>query len=282
MFIMEKVNKVLFLILIVVFSCTKSTEEPPITYPSNYNTFVFESTDNTSSTSINKMVIQLNDNGSLKSITTTAISSPYRIVQSFFNSESLCPDSSLIEKTEVTGESNIITEYYQYNENKNISTIVRPMFYQASYLGNDTIKFIYNDQSQILNITEKLITVSQTIRTINREFIYNQHGDITKTISSSPDSNYNVIYTNEFEQYDNNINPINQLYQQCKFPIIPPPISFFPIEYTFMKSNPTEMKLQKFTTMLIEQNYIYNQFGFPIEVMSNWPTFKEKINYSTR
>lgn len=278
---MKKFIPFSLLILVILISCTKNPDVPIIPDPSNYKTFIFESTDTTTSTLINKVEIHLDNNGQLATITTSAnsaTSTTYQYIQTFFYSEQLLPDSSVIEDIDATGTSELYTEYYFYNEDGKIKTMLRPVLLQSFFMGIDTIDFFYDNQNRINLIKEKILSPEGLVTT-TKEFNYNDQGNILKSVTTSTGSNFFTGYTNEFELFDNKINPLYQLYKKCNFPIFNPQYSLSPMEYAFMKNNPMRMKLEMIPMDEIEQSFQYNQFDYPVKITSNWSKYNVNIVY---
>lgn len=268
----------LVFVLINCFSCKKNEELPVELRPPSYGTIIFEPTNSSSSLEYNRLIIQLDKNGQLETLTAISLLSDVILrkkVQTFYYSVNNKIDSAIIEKTDVMGYNDeSYTENYIYNESKKIQQISNK---------NDTLDFEYDELNRINKIIRRYKQIHQdSISIITTQFLYDDQENLSKSIHSST----GVIYPNSHEtifwEFDNKVNPLFYLSKKCNFPLCCFLQGFFPVEYALSTNNLLKMKMGNTTPIEIEQSYIYNQFNYPTKIISNWGNYNLNINYTNQ
>ena len=218
------------------------------------------------------LIIELNNDSTIKSIKTYTFGIGTVCAQTIktfiYQPNSKLPDSSEIETKDWMGITGNFTEKYLY-ENGRIVHVYSPGIGEGENSSPVTYSYLYNQEGKVMN---KISSYSYHQDTLHTNFKFEYIGE---NVSSSTNGSGD---RNKYITFDDKINPLNELFRKCMFPINDEINGLFPPEYLFSENNPIKMKIQ-LNGIAIDQIYKYNQFNYPIEVISNWGYYNIRFYY---
>ena len=263
---MTKKNFIYFLFsLIFIMSCNKQDTE---TIKKDYKKITIVRTIPDFSSAVDSLIIELNNDSTIKSIKTYAfgIGKTFReqIIKNFiYQTNSIIPDSSVIETKNWMGITNNFTEKYLYENGKIVNV----------YSRNSLVTYTYNQDGKIIY---EFTTYKYHQDTLYSNFKFEYNGNNIYSAIDQDSNSLSLPYENKYINFDDKINPLNELFKKCNFPFNHDINSLLPPEYLYSENNPTKMEVGRLN---INQTYKYNQFNYPVEVISNWANYNVRIYY---
>ena len=272
---MRKKNLSIFLsFIILLMSCHKQETE---ILAKDYKKITVVRTKSGYSGSVDSLIIELNNNSTIKAIKAFAFLtdktiSDQKIKNFIYQPNSTIPDSSLIETRDWRGVTANYTEKYLYDNGKIVNVYSAVIEDGGS---NSLIIYTYNLEGKIVNKYNSYIYHQDTI---NSNLKYEYNGKNISYSAYQAGSPFPESYNNIYITFDDKINPLNNLFRKCNFPFEDEIISLFPREFLFSENNPTKMKLNS-PGIIVNQSYKYNQFNYPTEVISNFVYYNVRFYY---
>jgi hypothetical protein len=260
-----KLFPILLLSFLPGFSCKK--DNPVIASPHEYRVFTIVWKDKGDKGVTDSLIIELNNNFSLKSIKEFYLyAENFNYLESnqsfFYSAHSTKIDSSVIISTNrLYGTVDILTEQYLY-EGNNIKKVFKQVI--SPVTDNETYEFSYNQNGQITNVIHIYHMRGDTINT-NTVYSY-----LNKNLVSSTDGN-------SYSEYDQKVNPLNYIFIKTRYPVFMGRYNMFPDAYCFSENNPG--KINSYLGITIIQTYKYNYLDYPVQVISNWQEYNIRYYY---
>jgi hypothetical protein len=264
-----KQNLIISLLLCSMFiiSCKKDRTETVIK-EKEYEKVTLVRTDESSASEQDSLIIELNNNLTLKSIREYSdiignVVTNFSIQLFYYSVNSTQIDSSvIIAENRLSGNIDTLTEKYLY-EGNNLIKVFKPINYPVP--DNVIYEFAYDATGKITNIHCISHCHQDTLQT-NTGYIYTNNN-----LSSATDGSL-------FSDYDSKINPLNYIYRKTKYPFFYGSCYMLPLAYCFSENNPGHI-IMDINGVSADQNYKYNEYNYPTEITSNWYYFNFKFYY---
>jgi hypothetical protein len=250
-----------------IISCKKDRTETVIK-EKEYKKFTLVRTDESSASRQDSLIIELNDNLTLKSTKEYSdfignVFTNVSIQSFFYSANSTQIDSSVILATNrLNGTIDTLTEKYLY-EGNNLKKVFKPVNYPVP--DNEIYEFAYDASGKITHIFHTSHYHQDTLQT-NTGYIYTNNN-----LSSATDGSL-------FSEYDSKINPLNYIYRKTNYPFFYGSSYMLPLAYCFSENNPGHITMD-INGVSADQKYKYNEYNFPTEITSNWCYFNFKFYY---
>lgn len=262
--------KYLLIILASLLFVVSCKDEDDTSGSIDYKKFTIVCSDMYASNGVDSLVIELNNNLTIKSIKEYTLLGSDTVVhileQEFlYSAGSAKIDSSVITVNDWLAGISTHTEKYVYNGER-IARIISPYLDPTSI--DDTLDFTYDSEGRITKVREAYF-YHQAIIESNYLFTYSGNN----LSSAAPGNTYSG--------FDNKINPLNYIYKHSKFPIYQARYHMFAREYSFSENNPTayRLKVNQFQFIDQTQTYTYNAYNYPTEIKSLWGYYNIRFYY---